>query len=175
MSESLRPELGKPQTKGREPLGQKTVGGGSGEGHRMGVCLSHRARAGRKGGGKCRDWGRELGEPDGHGGGQGSRNSGRRLGWGKCAHSHHLRKDGGKGRLLRPCLALPFLSREPLPGIPPLPPAGPAGDTAYTRIAVHTDTCSLSFCTVDAGLSSRPGHHCLSQGWGRCNWSRSHR
>lgn len=38
--------------------------------------------------------------------------------------------------------------------------------------AAHIYTCSLSFCTVHSGLTSRPGHHSLPRGWGCCNRSR---
>lgn len=108
-------------------------------------------------------WGRELGEPDGHGGGQGSRSSGRRLGGGMCSATT---EEGPRAKLESEGLVwLLFLAGNLFQETPRLglgPGPGPAGATTHTHTAVHIYTCSLFLCRVDSSLWSRPGHHCLS-------------
>lgn len=110
MCDSLRPGLKRPQTKTEKNHLARKERGSSCEGNRKGSASPTRARAGRKEKmrGPC---GRESGEPDGHGGGQGSRSSGRRLGE-ECAQPPG-RRGPGQSWSLRSWSGLLLLTREP--------------------------------------------------------------
>lgn len=120
---------------------------------------------------RCRTWGRELGVPDGRGGGRGSRSSGG--GWvEQCAVTT---EEAPGGCSLWSWSALLFLTREPLPGrLCTCTWAWACWCSHTCPHGSHTYTCSLLLCRVDARLCSRPGHHCLSLTWACCDWSRSH-